>query len=31
VAGYDAKRLFIGGCGTFGAITNLIFKITVKT
>jgi glycolate oxidase len=31
VAGYDAKRLFIGGCGTFGAITNLIFKIAVKT
>ena len=30
VAGYDVKRLFIGGRGAFGALTNLIFKITVE-
>jgi glycolate oxidase len=30
VAGYDTKRLFIGGQGSFGAITRLIFKISVK-
>ena len=30
VAGYDTKRLFIGGRGAFGAITTAIFKITVK-
>jgi glycolate oxidase len=29
VAGYDAKRLFIGSHGAFGALTSLIFKITV--
>ena len=29
VAGYDTKRLFIGGHGAFGAITAAIFKITV--
>ena len=27
VAGYDTKRLFIGGRGVFGAITTAIFKI----
>ena len=30
VAGYDAKRLFTGSHGTFGAITTLIFKISVR-
>ncbi|BBW99460.1 FAD-binding protein [Mycolicibacterium moriokaense] len=30
VAGYDTKRLYIGGHGAFGALTNLIFKIKVK-
>jgi glycolate oxidase len=30
VAGYDTKRLFIGAHGAFGALTTLIFKITVK-
>lgn len=30
VAGYDTKRLFIGGRGAFGAITTAIFKITVN-
>lgn len=30
VAGYDAKRLYIGGRGAFGAISRLIFKIGVK-
>ena len=30
VAGYDAKRLFIGGRGAFGTLTTLIFKITVE-
>lgn len=30
VAGYDAKRLYIGGHGAFGAISRLIFKIGVK-
>jgi len=29
VAGYDTKRLFIGGGDAFGAITNAIFKIKV--
>ena len=29
VAGYDTKRLFIGGRGAFGTITTAIFKITV--
>jgi glycolate oxidase len=29
VAGYDTKRLYIGGHGAFGALTTLIFKITV--
>lgn len=30
VAGYDTKRLFVGGRGAFGAITTAIFKITVN-
>lgn len=30
VAGYDTKRLYIGGRGAFGALTKLIFKIKVK-
>ena len=30
VAGYDTKRLFIGGRGAFGAIITAIFKITVN-
>ena len=30
VAGYDTKRLFIGGRGAFGTITSAIFKITVN-
>jgi FAD/FMN-containing dehydrogenase len=30
VAGYDTKRLFIGGRGAFGAITTATFKITVN-
>lgn len=30
VAGYDTKRLYIGGRGAFGAISRLIFKIGVK-
>lgn len=30
VAGYDTKRLYIGGHGAFGAISRLIFKIGVK-
>lgn len=31
VAGYDTKRLYIGGRGAFGALTALIFKIKVST
>jgi glycolate oxidase len=30
VAGFDTKRLFIGGRGAFGALTSAIFKITVN-
>ncbi|AWT51359.1 FAD-linked oxidase C-terminal domain-containing protein [Mycolicibacterium smegmatis] len=30
VAGYDAKRLYIGGHGAFGALRTLIFKIGVR-
>ncbi|MHA3019542.1 FAD-linked oxidase C-terminal domain-containing protein [Mycobacterium sp. BMJ-28] len=30
VAGYDTKRLYIGGRGDFGALKTLIFKIAVK-
>jgi glycolate oxidase len=30
VAGYDAKRLFTGSHGTFGAMATLIFKISVR-
>lgn len=30
VAGYDAKRLYIGGHGAFGALRTLIFKICVR-
>jgi glycolate oxidase len=30
VAGYDTKRLFVGGRGAFGAIATLMFKISVK-
>jgi glycolate oxidase len=30
VAGYDTKRLFIGGRGAFGTITTAIFKIAVN-
>ena len=30
VAGYDTKRLYIGGQGAFGALVALIFKITVR-
>jgi glycolate oxidase len=30
VAGYDVKRLFIGGRGAFGSLANLIFKISVE-
>jgi glycolate oxidase len=30
VAGYDVKRLLIGGRGAFGALTSLIFKISVE-
>jgi glycolate oxidase len=30
VAGYDTKRLYIGGHGAFGALTALTFKIAVK-
>jgi glycolate oxidase len=30
VAGYDTKRLFIGGRGAFGTITTAIFKISVR-
>lgn len=29
VAGYDTKRLFIGGNNTFGTITSAVFKIAV--
>ncbi|BBX82636.1 FAD-binding oxidoreductase [Mycolicibacterium aubagnense] len=29
VAGYDTKRLFIGGRNAFGAITSAVFKIAV--
>jgi glycolate oxidase len=29
VAGYDTKRLFIGGHNAFGSITSAIFKISV--
>jgi glycolate oxidase len=29
VAGYDTKRLFIGGRGAFCAITTAVFKISV--
>jgi glycolate oxidase len=31
VAGYDTKRLFIGGRNVFGPISTAIFKITVRT
>jgi glycolate oxidase len=31
VAGYDAKRLYIGGHGAFGALRSLIFKIAVNS
>ncbi|MEU7634163.1 FAD-linked oxidase C-terminal domain-containing protein [Nocardia sp. NPDC049220] len=31
VAGYDTKRLYIGAHGAFGALTNLVFKIAVRT
>ncbi|HTQ18140.1 FAD-binding oxidoreductase [Mycobacterium sp.] len=30
VAGYDTKRLFIGGRGAFGAISTAIFKISIR-
>jgi len=30
VAGYDTKRLFIGGRNAFGTITTAIFKIKVE-
>ena len=30
VAGYDTKRLYIGGHGAFGALETLIFKIGVR-
>ncbi|MDA4106189.1 hypothetical protein MHOL44478_02770 [Mycobacterium holsaticum DSM 44478] len=30
VAGYDAKRLYIGARGAFGALITLIFKIGVR-
>ena len=30
VAGYDVKRLFTGSYGMFGAITTLIFKLSVQ-
>lgn len=30
VAGYDTKRLYIGGHGAFGALRTLTFKIAVK-
>lgn len=30
VAGYDTKRLYISARGAFGALTTLIFKISVK-
>jgi len=30
VAGYDAKRLYIGARGAFGALQTLIFKIVVR-
>lgn len=30
VAGYDTKRLIIGGRGTFGTITTAIFKTAVN-
>ena len=30
VAGYDAKRLYIGAHGAFGALSAVIFKISVK-
>jgi glycolate oxidase len=30
VAGYDTKRLYIGGHGAFGALRSLIFKIAVQ-
>lgn len=30
VAGYDVKRLYIGGRGAFGALETLIFKILVR-
>ncbi len=29
VAGYDTKRLFIGGHNAFGTITSAVFKIAV--
>ena len=31
VAGYDTKRLYIGGPNAFGTISTAIFKITVRT
>jgi glycolate oxidase len=30
VAGYDTKRLFIGGRNAFGTISTAIFKIAVR-
>ncbi|MGE0783949.1 FAD-linked oxidase C-terminal domain-containing protein [Mycolicibacterium sp.] len=30
VAGYDTKRLYISAHGAFGALTRLIFKVSVK-
>jgi glycolate oxidase len=30
VAGYDTKRLFVGGRGNFGTVATAIFKITVR-
>lgn len=31
VAGYDTKRLYIGGNNAFGTITSAVFKIAVRT
>ncbi len=31
VAGYDTKRLYLGGHGAFGALRTLTFKIDVRT
>ncbi len=30
VAGYDTKRIFIGGGGSFGDLEQLTFKLTVQ-